>query len=434
MNYDLRPYQIEGRNLIREQKKVALFWSMGLGKTLTVLDALHHDMLPALIVAPLRVAKYVWPEEIEQFKFPYSYSFVHGSKKDQLLEKMDDIKIINPEGLAFLFDRLKGAGKVPFKSVIVDESSLYKNVTTKRWKHLRGIIDGVPYRVLLTGTPGLAHDMYGQISLLDDRLGRYRDFEEEFFDFDYFGRPVPKDGAIQRISEIIRPVVNEKHVTEELSLPPISSNFIFFDLNAEARRLYDQIDEGIEDINENSYMPLRTTCSGFIYTTDQNGQRLGRRVHEEKLNILQQVLDDTNDNLLVVTNFREERSMIHQKFLCPYIDGETKPADEAAAIQDWNNGKLRLMTMHPRSLGHGVRLERGGNQVLWFSLPDSYELYEQSNARIWRAGQKKPVMVHHLVADNTIETVILRLLRNKVLSATNLLAELKRQRTNSILS
>lgn len=426
MEYSLRSYQNEGVDFIREKKKVALFFSMGLGKTLTVLHALEPEMLPCLIVAPLRVAKYVWPDEIEKFGFPYSYSFVHGPKKHERLNEITDIKIINPEGLHYLHQRCLDAGRVPFRTVIVDESSLFKNVKSKRWKYLRGLIDAVPYRILLTGTPGVHHDLFGQMSLLGNVFGEYREFLMRYFEFDYFGRPLPKYGASEAIENRIQHLVLRKDVSKELDLPPITENTIRFSLNDEEQDTYDNIECGIEQVSENTYTPLRCACSGFIYEHDDFGGQRARRFGNTKINLLSELVDDNaGENFLVVTNFREERKMICEAFRCPFIDGETKPHEEAVAIQAWNEGSLPMLVMHPRSLGHGVRLESGGRQIVWYSLPDSGELYEQTNARIWRSGQEKPVLVHKLVSENTIESTIENLLRRKVLTAQSLLAAMR---------
>lgn len=429
MDYQLRKYQEEGRDFIWRNHRVMLAYDMGLGKTLTTLAALQPHMLPALIVAPLRVAKYVWPEEIEQFGFPFSYSFVHGAKKLRLLSEQTDLKIINPEGLGYLFRSCRDVGFNPFKTVVVDECSLYKNCTSKRWKYLRALIDAAEYRILLTGTPGMHHEMFGQIALLDDAVfGSYREFAARYLDFDYFGRPSLVSGAKEAIETLVAPLVLRHSADEHLDVPPIMYNHIKFDLPLAAQDRYTDIDDGIEQISENKYAPLRTACSGFVYLSDTEGSREVDVFDNTKLDLVNDVRDSITGGLLVVTNFRHERVMLQRTFDCPFIDGESRTSDEEDAMAAWNAGQLRMLCVHPRAVGHGLRLEKGGHTVLWYSPPDSLELFEQTNARLHRYGQEYSVTVHMLIAKDTIEETILYLLRNKVLSASTLLAALKQAR------
>ena len=219
MQYRLRDYQKKCVKFWDLNPKCAWFADMGTGKTLAALHALSVDRsrLPCLVVAPLQVARFVWPAEIDRFGFDFSYNLCWGRDKSGQLHANSDIKIVNPEFLGGVEKACRDAGKVPFRSVIVDESSLFKNPDSKRWASLRAIINKVPSRLLLTGTPMPQGpvDLWAQMNLLgDNHLGSYREFLERWFTIDPFGRARAKAGTLADVERIIAPVVRRVDAEE----------------------------------------------------------------------------------------------------------------------------------------------------------------------------------------------------------------------------
>jgi SNF2 family DNA or RNA helicase len=261
-------------------------------------------------------------------------------------------------------------------------------------------------------------------------FGRYGDFLNRYFEFDYFGRPIPLPGTQKAIEDAIRHVVLRKDIADEIDMPPITEQTIRFDLPPKDRDMYDEIEAGIDmESGEMAYTPLRCVCSGFRYREDELGRRSTERLHDEKISLLNQIqIDNPGEPLLVVTNFRAERQAIVNRYDCPFVDGETKTSAETVNIDRWNAGELPMMVIHPRAMGHGVNLQTGGRMVVWFSPPDDGELYDQTNARIWRGGQEKPVVITKLIASDTIEETIDYLLRKKLLNQRNLLEALTNKR------
>ena len=431
MQYQLRNYQVEGVNFWLRNPRCCFWFDMGLGKTLTALHTLAscRSRLPALIVAPLRVARFVWPAEIEKFGFDFSHSLVWGPDKSGQLLAPTDIKIVNPEGLKLIESTCRERGRVPFRTVIVDESTLFKNPASKRWKSLRAIIEPVENRLLLTGTPmpNSHADIWGQMALLGPNcLGEYRDFLEKNFSIDPFGRPRIRKGRGQIIEGQIRPIVLRKKIDDEIDMPDLIEVDERVEMTPDARLFYDAVESGIEQVAMDNYSPLRTLASGFHYDNHWSGVRSTEWHGDWKFDRVAGIAEESGDNLLVVYNFRGERERLVERFGCPFIDGGSKAAAEEKAILDWNRGKTKMLAVHARSVGHGVNLQFGGRRVVWVSLPDSGEVYEQMNARLYRSGQINHVIVHRILVDDTIDMAIAGLLKRKCLSQANLLRAMQR--------
>ncbi|MGB5336362.1 MAG: DEAD/DEAH box helicase [Woeseiaceae bacterium] len=419
MFFGLRDYQLEGAEFMLANPKCGLFFDCGLGKTLTVLSALQHGQnLPALIVAPLRVAKHVWPDEIEKWGFDFSWKMVHGRDKVGQLGNITDLTIINPEGLSH-------AQHATWPTVIVDESTYFKNAKSKRWKYLARICKQAERVVLMTGTPiaGRGHiDIWAQFGLFGETnpLGTWGSFTGRHFTFDMFNRPRLRRGHDAVINEQIAPRVLRKSV-DEIDMPGLVEIDVRVDMSPAAEKRYGQM-----EIEENSYAPLRTIASGFEYDKHWSGEVNPVWLHENKLDALTEIAE-TQENILVFANFTAEIDRIAQKFGAAVIDGRTSGAAAGQLIAGWNEGCLPMLVLHPRAAGHGLNLQAGGHRVVWFSLPDSGETYQQANARVYRSGQKaSTVFVHKLICQNTIDEIIAKLLQKKILNEQNLLDAVKR--------
>lgn len=422
----LRNYQQEGIDFLLANPKCGLFFDCGLGKTITVLTAIEqHQLGPALVVAPLRVARLVWPREIEDWDVQLSCSVVHGRKRQEALDARSDLTVVNPEGLGHVIDWINANEEVPWKTLIVDESTYFKNVKSQRWKRLRAIADYVERVVLLTGTPiaGRGHiDLWAQFDLLGENpLGSWPEFTTKFFTFDHFNRPNLNWNADKTINSLVAPHVLRRDL-EHVDMPDLTELNVQVEMPMKARKTYAAI--GIE---ENSYSPLRCMASGFTYDHHWSGNIEIPWHHTEKLSALEEIAE-TGENLLVFSCFTAEIDAICKQFDAPFIDGRTNPLQSEGLVTEWNAGVLPMLVMHPRSGGHGLNLQHGGHRIVWMSLPDSGELYTQANARLYRAGQRSgKVVIHKMICADTIDVVINNLLKNKCLNESNLLRTIKNE-------
>lgn len=435
-NYRPHAYQVAARDFVVETRRVMLLMDCGLGKTAICLEALdlNRDMLPALIVAPLRCVTAVWPAEIVKWGFDLSYSIVRGLDKELRLTEDTDIKIANYESLEWLVGRFKAAGRVPFQTIIFDESSRLKSPTSKRTGYAQAIAEHTPNRVLLTGTPipqGYA-DLWAQVFMLDRgrAFGTYKNFLARAFTFDFFNRPQIKIGWAQRIEKTVAPMTFRGDANELLDMPELIEQTIRLELPAEVMERYDEVKigflGGLDDLAEHTvanYAPMRCLASGFLYRRDPvNLARTREDIHQTKLDLIEEIWNENAQKpTLVLFNFRGEREMLTDRFKCPFIDGTSISADADSLIARWNSGDLKMLAMQPLSVGFGLNLQHGGRHMIWMSLPDSGEVYTQTVARLHRQGQSGSVFVYRLVARETIEESIEGLLRKKLLTQANLL-------------
>lgn len=420
MFFGLRDYQLEGAHFIGQNPKCGLIWDCGLGKTLTTLSAINHyseSTLPVLIVAPVRVARNVWPNEIDDWRFPLSYSVAAGvsaaTRKKRLVADAD-ITLINPESL-------NGSIEPRWRTVVVDESTYFKNVEAKRWSYLAKITARAERVVLLTGTPisGRGHlDLWGQFGLLGDAnpLGTWWEFTQRYFSFDMFDRPRLHSGAEDTLNALIAPLVHRAG-KDRIVMPEFIEVRETVEMDSKTKFAYDNL--GLE---ENSYAPMRTLASGFLYEKHWSDEVNPIWHHDQKLRALRDIVDScAGENLLVFTNFVASAERIASEFDAVRLTGSEKSASRA--IRDWNDRKIPMLVLNPRSGGHGLNLQFGGNRIVWFDLPDSGELWTQANARLWRSGQgANTVVCHKIICAGTIDETIDGLLRKKCLNEENLLA------------
>lgn len=447
--YRLHAYQEQGIQFIQQTKRCGLFWDMGLGKTLTTLEALLRTpaMLPALIISPLRCVYNVWPSEIEKFDFPFTYSIVHSANKGKRMERLCErtqVKITNYETLEWIVDVLKSRGSVPFNTIIVDESSKVKNSKSIRMNMAQAIAEHCEYRVLLTGTPipaGYA-DLWSQMWILDrgETFGTYENFINKAFYLDRFKRPVLRAGWDRKIEQAIAPKVLRGDAKELLDMPPLLETTIKLSLPLDQIQRYEEVEygflAGLDNLNEHTeanYAPMRCFCSGFLYHTEQSGERTTEWVHESKLDTIEEIKEGIGDKpLMVVFNFRGEREQLVSRFSCPYIDGTTKDREADSLVRQWNAGELPMLAVQPVAVGYGLNLQHGGRHMVWYSPTDCGDVYAQTVARLYRQGQSNTVHVYRLITQGTIEEMIERLLVRKILTSENLMYAIKVLRGSKI--
>ena len=438
----LRPYQEFAYKQIIEKPACALFMDMGLGKTLTTLTAINElvnnlfAVGRVLIIAPLRVAETTWPDEILKWGFDLKISAVIGSRqqRERALNVDADIYTVNRENVEWL---CKECGTDwPFDMVVIDESSSFKNPQAKRFRALKRVRPLTHRIVELTGTPtpnGLM-DLWSQIYLLDcgERLGRgisaYR--KKWFYPGAGYGHVVydwiPREHAHEEIYQAISDICISMKSEDYLTLPPVVKNIVHVKLPEAMKKKYKQLERdlilplGDSDILATTAATLSNKliqfANGFCY--DENGDPA--IMHEQKLDALQEIIEDNPYHTVMVFYwYKEDLAMLKKRFL------KAKELKTAKDISDWNAGKIPLLLVHPASAGHGLNLQQGGSLAVWYSLTWSLELYQQANKRLHRSGQEHTVIIHHIIAEGTIDEDIMRALEGKRAGQDGLMEAIK---------
>ena len=437
----LHNYQDRGVEFIVNTKKCALWLDMGLGKTLTSLTAIvdlldSFDVTKVLVIAPLRVANTTWHKELENWEHTkhLTYSIVTGSDKKRraALYKSADVYIINRENIKWLVE-LYG-DKWPFDMVVIDESSSFKSSQSQRWKALRKIMPYVDRLVELTGTPtsnGLL-DLFAQIYLLDigQRLGRTMTaYKSRFFESDYMGfKYTPRDGSKDVIYKLIEDVVMTMRAEDYLELPARMDITIPVQISAKLKAQYDELENEfmaeIEDVSVAVFNAaalankLLQFCNGAVYVDEHKNWV---ELHKEKLDTLSDIVEDNQgENILVAYNYKTDLERLVKRFPDAVVMDK-----EGLAVQQWNDGEIKMLLAHPASAGHGLNLQAGGNIIVWFGLNWSLELYQQFNGRLHRQGQTKPVKIIHLVVEGCIDEKVITAIGDKAETQNDLLEALK---------
>jgi SNF2 family DNA or RNA helicase len=431
MRYVAHNYQNYAKNFILAHKVSALFLDCGLGKTITTLTAINELMYDSfeiskvLIIAPLRVAQSTWKEEIEKWNHLnlLRYSIAVGDEKERLkaLKQNSDIYIINRENVDWLVT--KSGIDFNFDMLVIDELSSFKSNTSKRFKSLLKIRPYFERVVGLTGTPssnGLM-DLWAEFRVLDlgERLGRYiTHYRNEYFLPDKRNGAVifsykPQPNAEERIYRRLADMTISMKSTEYLKMPELILNELEINLDEEDQIKYKKFkkemvmtiqEKEIDAINAASLSnKLIQLANGSIYDNDNKFYE----IHNKKLDKLEEIIESANGKpVLVAYWFKADKERIEKRFKVR----EIKTADD---IKQWNMGMINLALIHPASAGHGLNLQSGGSTLVWFSLTWSLELYQQTNARLYRQGQKDTVVIHHLITKNTIDKDIMKSLKRK---------------------
>ncbi|WP_315498673.1 DEAD/DEAH box helicase [Gemella sanguinis] len=431
MRYVAHNYQNYAKDFILAHKVSALFLDCGLGKTITTLTAINELMYDSfeiskvLIIAPLRVAQSTWKDEIEKWDHLnlLRYSIVVGDEKERLkaLKQNSDIYIINRENVDWLVT--KSGIDFNFDMLVIDELSSFKSHTSKRFKSLLKIRPYFERVVGLTGTPssnGLM-DLWAEFRVLDlgERLGSYiTHYRNEYFLPDKRNGAVifsykPQPNAEERIYRRLADMTISMKSTEYLKMPELILNELEINLDEEDQMKYKKFkkemvmtiqEKEIDAINAASLSnKLIQLANGSIYDEDKKFYE----VHNKKLDKLEEIIESANGKpVLVAYWFKADKERIEKRFKVR----EIKTADD---IKQWNMGMINLALIHPASAGHGLNLQSGGSTLVWFSLTWSLELYQQTNARLYRQGQKDTVVIHHLITKNTIDKDIMKSLKRK---------------------
>lgn len=437
MKYKPHEYQSYVTEFILSHPISAVFLEMGLGKSVITLSAIFDLCLDyflvykVLVIAPLRVARDTWPAEIKKWDHlkELTYSVAVGTEKDRLdaLKKQSTVYIINRENVDWLVN--KSGILFDFDMVVIDELSSFKSYGAKRFKSLLKVRPSVKRIVGLTGTPssnGLM-DLWAEFRILDlgQRLGRYiTHYRNTYFTPDKRNGQIvfsykPLAGAEDEIYRQISDITISMKSADFLQMPECMINEVPVSLNEKEWKIYadfkeDMVtnlgDEEIDAVNAAVLSgKLLQMANGAVYDSENKAHI----IHDKKLDALEDLIEGANGKpVLVAYWFKHDLERINNRF-------PVRQIKTSKDIEDWNNGSIPIAVIHPASAGHGLNLQSGGSTLIWFGLTWSLELYQQTNARLYRQGQNETVVIHHIIAKDTIdEDVILALTRKEKTQAT----------------
>ena len=436
MKYNPHDYQLYATEFIKEHPVAAILLQMGLGKSVITLTAVKKllekgEVRRVLVVAPLRVARDTWPEEIRKWdhlkELTFSVAVGTADERRAALMKNALVHIINRENIPWLVEQ----SGIPFSwdMLVIDELSSFKSWQAKRFRSLMKVRPMVKRIVGLTGTPAPNGymDLFAEYRLLDmgERLGRFIGrYREAYFTPDRWGngqvfswklRPGADEAIYRKIEDI---TVSMKSV-DHLKMPECVMSDVPVHMDEREKELYETLKEelflrvrnkdGVYEVDAKNASvlcgKLSQLANGAVYS--ESGKTA--RIHDRKLDALEDLIESANGHpLLVAYWFQHDLWRMKERF--PEMRVLRSPED----IRDWNAGKIPVAAIHPASAGHGLNLQAGGNTLVWFGLTWSLELYQQTNARLWRQGQKaETVVIHHLVTEGTIDEKILQALKGK---------------------
>lgn len=440
MNYQPHEYQQYATDFIIKNPTAAVFLEMGLGKSVIALTAIlelcleRFEISRVLVIAPLRVARDTWPAEIQKWDhlkdLTYSVAVGTANERRAALRQKTFVHIINRENVQWLIED----SCIPWQydMVVIDELSSFKSHQSKRFKSLMRARPGVRRMVGLTGTPssnGLM-DLWSEFRVLDmgKRLGRFiTHYREQFFEpdrrngmqvFSYRSRA----GAEREIYRRIGDITISMRSADYLKMPECVMNTVPVKLNSTEFEVYEEMEskmvtelDGVEIDAVNAAALTGKLCqlaNGAIYTPDGNTVFF----HERKLDALEDLIEGANGKpVLVAYWYKHDLARIQERF-------KVRELKSSKDITDWNAGKIPVAVIHPASAGHGLNLQAGGSTLIWFGLTWSLELYQQTNARLWRQGQQaETVVIHHIITRGTVDEDVMQSLSEKDRSQASLM-------------
>ena len=432
MKYNPHDYQRYAAEFIITHPISALLLDMGLGKTSITLTAINDllfdsfEVHKVLVVAPLRVARDTWSAEIEKWEHLKNlrYSVVIGTAQERIsaLSTPADIYIINRENIQWLVE--ESGLPFDFDMAVIDELSSFKNHQSKRFRAFMKSRPKLKRIVGLTGTPagnGLM-DLFAEFKLLDmgERLGRLiGQYRNTYFQPDkrngmviYSYKPLPN--AERQIYDKISDITISMKAADHLKMPELVTTEYMVRLSEKEKEKYDRLKKELVLSTEDNEVTAANAASlsnklsqmanGAVYSDDESIIE----IHDRKLDALEDIIESMNGKpLLVAYWFKHDLERIKKRF-------DVREIRSSVDISDWNSGKIPVALIHPASAGHGLNLQSGGSTLVWFGLTWSLELYQQTNARLWRQGQTADtVVIQHIIAKGTIDEQIMKALKTK---------------------
>ena len=451
MEFKPHDYQKYATEFIESHPIAAVILQMGLGKTVCTLTAIEHlmydtfEVSKVLIVAPLRVAKVTWSDEIDKWDHlsHLTYSVAVGSEKERLsaLKKKADLYMINRENLQWLIE--KSGLPFDYDMVVLDELSSFKSWQSKRFRAFMKVRPKVQRVVGLTGTPssnGLM-DLFAEFKCLDmgERLGRFiTQYRNSFFIpdrmngqvvYSYKLRPFAEEEIYRRIGDI---TISMKAL-DHLKMPELIENRYPVYMDDGEKQQYESMkkdlilpyleNEAITAANAAALSgKLCQMANGAVYSDEGSVAH----IHDRKLDALEDIIEAAQGPILLCYWFKHDLERITRKL--DELKVEYARISSDGSIRMWNEGKFQVGLIHPASAGHGLNLQAGGNHIVWFGLTWSLELLEQTNARLWRQGQRaETVVVQYLVTAGTIDERILDAISKKEKDQNALIDAVKAQ-------
>lgn len=456
MEYIPRKHQQIADHFLRQHDHAALFLECGLGKTSITMTVLHDYILrdfridKALVIAPKKVAEDTWSREAEKWDHLQDFRIakILGTEKQRraAVESDADIYVINRENVQWLVENY--GTKWKWDGLVIDELSSFKSPSAKRWRMLKRILPMCKVVWGLTGTPAANGymDLYAEMYLIDQgkrlgkTLGAYRDT--------YFNPGARKGhivyewklkpGAKSRIDATLKDVCLSMTADDWLSLPDRIDLTDHVQMTPAERKVYEKFrQEKVLPLVDGLLAPsvedaetavvgitaasvsnkLLQMANGAVY--DDAGGVF--HIHDQKLDKLQEIIEAANgEPVIVYYSYKHDLDRIRERF------PEAQTLDDAPdGIRRWNEGQIPLLVCHPASMGYGLNLQEGGHRMIWFGVPWSLELYQQACARLLRPGQDKPVFIHHIVVDGTMDERVMEALQRKDLSQAALMRALK---------
>ena len=437
---NLHNYQ---KDIIEKAKSVpsmGLFLEPGLGKTTTALTIVAEQFKgTTLVVAPKRVAETVWMEESQKWEHlkHLKVAKILGTPSQRLaaLKSSSNVYLVNLENLIWLLEQ----PKTQFNNLIIDESSRFKDPSTKRFKSLKKHLKNFERRIILTGTPtpqGMG-DLWSQVGIID--LGQRLESSLTKFRTKYMhpGKRNPHTGVIYNwelnqgadaiIMDKVSDVCFSLKAKDYLELPNVSYLIHKVGITYQIRNTYDTLKKDMVAEIKGQTVTASTAAtltgkllqftSGAIYSEDGSW----KEVHTAKLEYLESLLEESSSPTLVFYHFKHSLERIRNAFPEAVVLTDSN-------IQAWRDGKIRIMLAHPQSGGIGINLQCNAGQTaqtIWYDLPWSSENYIQANARIYRQGQEKPVIIHHLCVEKSIDDQVIKVLDKKITIQDALMESLK---------
>ena len=411
---DLSDDQLDATARLYEYDHTLLIAGMGAGKTVVALTAIQEllvggDLKRVLVLAPLKVAQTVWASECMEWEHlsGVNMALALGTPKERVAAFLStaDIVVMNFENLQWAAN----AGWLQeFDGLVVDESTKLKGGGAG-FKKMRRHIKNFKWRVAMSGTPLSENwqQIFYQVMIVDDgrTLGKNRDnfMQRFFYTTDYHKRNwVLKDGAAEQLTGALAQLCHTIPPYQH-TLPPLTIEHVPVPLNAESRKMYDdmagQMSAGnvVADTAAVQIMKLQQISNGFMY--DEVGETI--QIHDSKiLELRRRKIGKT----VVVYYFNEDLIRLRAAYPDAAVLGEKNKVIEN--VSDWNSGKIDTLLLHPMSGGHGLNLAAGGHHMIWIAPCWSRDLFDQTIARLWRRGQRSPVTVEVLTGVDTVDEII----------------------------
>ena len=427
---NLHQYQLNILEKAKTTPNLGLFMEPGLGKTVTALTIIEESPKgKTLVIAPKRVAESVWEPECERWQHLQTFTVtkVMGTPSVRLknLQSDSDVYVINLENVAWLVENWPKGG---FDYLIIDESSRFKDPSTKRFKAIKKVLKTFKRRIILTGTPtpqGMG-DLYAQVGILDlgERLETsLTKFREKYMYASEKNRHTNvvykwalNTGADTVINDRISDICFSLRAEDYLQLPALTKLYHSIALDKDIKAKYNELKKnmvaevGAEEITAPTAATLTNKLLQFTSGAIYNESHEVVHIHDTKLEFLESLLEESSAPTLLFYHFKHSLQRILDRF------------PEAVVLQDdnmemWRDGKIKLLLAHPQSGGIGLNLQCNAGelaQCVWYDLPYSSENYIQANFRVYRQGQTKPVIIHHLTVENSIDGQVVKVLEGKI--------------------